>query len=407
VGADGRFRGFDGVRAVAILLVIIWHGALVGRFPEEAMGPLRPLVMTGWAGVDLFFALSGFLITALILREEQRTERVEGVPRFSLRRFYLRRALRILPVFVVVFLVNTFVLSGHLPSVQGRRVLDSGSPLGLWPYATFWGNYFIQQNHLWGRALVDPGVAYTVFWSLCVEEHFYLLWPLFLTLVKGWRHRVLSASGVCLLMLVARYFAATDPWQHHLSIYSLSHYRMDSILWGALGALVVDRLPAVARPRRLALALVFALIAWLVSSRELSMVLAPTALGLSLGLTLLAVAATGLLIDLVKAPDSRLARVLEWPPLRVVGQLSYAMYLVHFPAIDLGRMLLSAKPRAPTLANLLLAWVLFAFLTVAAAAMLHVLVERPFLRFKERLSARRPATGPGLAGATRGGPRPL
>lgn len=400
MSAEGRFRGFDGVRAIAILLVILWHGALVSHFPQAAMGPLRPLVMTGWAGVDLFFALSGFLITTLILREEQRSLARDGQPRFSLRRFYLRRALRILPVFAVVFLVNTFLLSEHLGSVHGRRVLESDSPLGLWPYATFWGNYFIQQNHLWSRAIVDPGEAYTVFWSLCVEEHFYLLWPFFLALVKRGHARIAVAVLACLAMAAARYLAHAYRWEHHLAIHSLSHFRMDSILWGALGALLVERLPAEARPRRLLLALLLAAIAALVALDDLAVIPAPTPQGISLGLSLLAVFSTALLIELVKAPDSLLARALEWAPLRVGGQLSYAMYLIHFPAIDLGRMVFFSKPRAPTLTNLLLSYGLFVFLTVAAAALLHILVERPFLRLKERFSparAPRAAADPGAA----------
>jgi peptidoglycan/LPS O-acetylase OafA/YrhL len=396
VSAEGRFRGFDGVRALAILLVILWHGALVSHFPQEAMGPLRPLVMTGWAGVDLFFALSGFLITSLILREEERHRRSDGQPVFGLRRFYARRALRILPVFAVVFLVNTFVLSEHLGSVHGQRVLHSDSPLGLWPYATFWGNYFIQQNHLWSRAIVDPGEAYTVFWSLCVEEHFYLLWPVFLTLVKDRRGRVVTAAVICVGMSVARHLARAYYWEHPLAIHSLSHFRMDSILWGALGALVVERLPATARPRRLAIALLLAAIAAMVALEDLVVIPTPSAQGMSLGLTLLAVFSTALLIELAKAPGSRLARILEWTPLRIGGQLSYAMYLIHFPAIDLGRMVFFSKARAPTLGNFLLAYGLFVFLTVAAAALLHILVERPFLRLKERFA---PARAPGPAAA--------
>ena len=65
-----RLRGFDGVRGMAILLVIVYHGVLASQFPLARLGLARPLLLAGWTGVDLFFALSGFLITALLIREE-------------------------------------------------------------------------------------------------------------------------------------------------------------------------------------------------------------------------------------------------------------------------------------------------------------------------------------------------
>ena len=106
---------------------------------------------------------------------------------FSLKRFYARRALRILPVFFVVFAVNTWVLAGYLPSVfvNGRRFTHLA--FGLWPYATFWGNYVELVAGWLHRPVGGPGRAYHVYWSLCVEEHFYLLWPLLLSSVKARR----------------------------------------------------------------------------------------------------------------------------------------------------------------------------------------------------------------------------
>src|SRR5512146_2421844 len=104
-------RSFDGVRGLAILLVIAYHTVGATAYPDATLGWARPLLMSGWAGVDIFFALSGFLITTLLLREENR-ERLAGRPaRFSLSRFYLRRALRILPAFFAVFALNVFVFS--------------------------------------------------------------------------------------------------------------------------------------------------------------------------------------------------------------------------------------------------------------------------------------------------------
>jgi peptidoglycan/LPS O-acetylase OafA/YrhL len=137
-------------------------------------------------------------------------------------------------------------------------------------------------------------------------------------------------------------------------------------------------------PRRLALAVGAGLIVWLVARGDLTAVSRPSAFGIAIGLTLLALVSTVLLVELIKAPDSWLARALEWAPIAWIGRLSYAMYLIHFQAIDLGRQLVFSTPRAPTLTNFLLVQAVFVLLSVAGAAVLHILVERPFLRLKDR-----------------------
>jgi peptidoglycan/LPS O-acetylase OafA/YrhL len=390
VPQERRFRGFDGLRAVAILLVILWHAALVNQFPTDAMGALQPIVMSGWIGVDLFFALSGFLITSLLLGEERRRE-LSGLQRgFSIKGFYLRRGLRILPVFVTVFLVQTFFLSGHLASLNGDRIIAASSPFGVWPYATFWGNYFVAWKAIWATGkVVSPGNGYLAYWSLCVEEHFYLFWPLFLTLIRKEKLRISIALGACLAMCVARFFAQLHHWQPHQWIHMLSHFRMDSILWGSLGALLLESIPnlsaaVAARPRRLALGFIGAIILFLIEQGGLTVLPAPSAIGISIGLSLLAVWSTLLLVELAVAPQSWLARCLEFRPLAFIGRLSYAMYLIHFQAIDLGGMLFFAVPRDATATNLISAYVVYVAISVAIAYVLHMLIERPFLKLKDR-----------------------
>ena len=383
-----RFRGFDGLRAVAILLVLLWHTFVVTSFPAAALGPLRPLVLTGWAGVDLFFALSGFLITSLLLREEQgRLD--QGRPQgFSLGRFYGRRALRILPVFYVVFALNSYLLS-WMPvfrSIRAQEVWRGDSPLGLVPYATFMGTYFLTYGHKWFPAppIVLPGEAYDVFWSLCVEEHFYLLWPAFLLLVRSLRARVAVAVAICVSLPALRAAAIGLGWDEQFAVHFASHYRLDSILWGGLAALVLPHLTLTVRQRRLLLLGIAGLVALLAVTRTLSVMPPVSALGEGPGLSLLALGTALLLIDLVREPESLLGRVLEWRPLALVGQLSYAIYLVHLPMMDLGSHILFGVPRAATLGNLALACVLFTALSVAAAWVLHVVVERPALTLKDR-----------------------
>ncbi len=379
-----RFAGFDGLRALAILLVIAWHTAVVTGFPEEAMGAARAFFMNGWAGVDLFFALSGFLITTLILREEAG----RGGGRFSLRRFYLRRALRILPVFYFVFLMNTFVLarSPIFASIRVRRLAEHHSFLGLFPYATFWGNYFLAYaRRLTGHVLYDPGASYQVFWSLCVEEHFYLLWPLFLTAVKGFRARLTIAGAVCVAVLALRWIAVARHFEvHYLSYHYVSHYRLDGILWGAAAALVFDRWRPPAVLRRAALAVTAGTTAALMLARSLSILPPSSLLGESLGMTALGIAAALLVLELACAPGSAAARVLEAAPLRSVGRVSYGMYLVHFAMIDLGAYLLSDLALPWALSTLLQQWLFFAALSYGVAWLIYWAIERPFLQLKDR-----------------------
>ena len=232
--------------------------------------------------MDLFFALSGFLVTTLLLREEER-ERLAGRPAgFSLPRFYLRRMFRILPAFYVVLALNCLLLSRlrFVPSA-GLYAIDH-SRFGLWPYATFWANYLLSYGSRWlGHAFVPGMEAYAVTWSLCVEEHFYLLWPAFLFLCKGLRGRVVVSAAVCLLLPIARHLAIGLDWDRPLAVHFASHYRLDSILWGGLAALLANRLTWSDWSRRCALIAGLAVIVGLVVTDTMSVRPIGRALGFS------------------------------------------------------------------------------------------------------------------------------
>jgi len=385
---DDRFRGFDGLRGIAILSVIVYHGILTSRFPHTLLGPARPLLLAGWTGVDLFFALSGFLITSLLLREEER-EKAAGRPaRFSIGRFYLRRGLRILPAFYGVLLLEVFVFSrwAMMPSASLAGVRDS--PLGLVPFAAFFANYAIAYGPRWfGAAYVQPGTALDVYWSLCVEEHFYLLWPLFLLLVRSTRNRLLSALVVGFALPILRFLVMAEGWDTPLAVHYASHYRLDSILWGGTAAIVSGKMRLAEGKRRLLIALGCALILLLIFTDTMAVFPVGRPLGFSLGFSLLSLTSSLLLLELAAQPGTRLARALEFRPLSAVGKVSYGMYLLHLPMMDLGTVLLFAVPRPPTGINLLLALGLFAVLAYAGAWVLYHLVEKRFLALRRRLRA--------------------
>jgi peptidoglycan/LPS O-acetylase OafA/YrhL len=169
-------------------------------------------------------------------------------------------------------------------------------------------------------------------------------------------------------------------------VHYLSHYRIDSILWGGTAALLSSRLHLSDQARRWLMVVGGVLIVGLVLSDTMSVFLVGKPLGFSLGFSLLSLTASLVLLDLVAHPTSWGARLLEFPMLARVGKLSYGMYLLHLPMIDLAMVLIFAVPRQPTPMNLVLALVLFIVMTYAAAWVLYRLVEAPCLRIKDRVA---------------------
>ncbi|MFI6099396.1 acyltransferase family protein [Lentzea sp. NPDC051213] len=174
-----RFPALDGVRAIAALMVVFFHYG-------------GPEWLQGWLGVQVFFVLSGFLITTLLLREQARNGRV------SLRNFYRRRAFRILPVYFVVLFVTA---AGLLIAGQfWQNPLGRDFPL----YLTFFNEF-------------GHGGAYGQSWSLGVEQKFYLVWPLLaFALLPRWRPAV-TAGLMALALAVVPFTVSSDPkgWSVH------------------------------------------------------------------------------------------------------------------------------------------------------------------------------------------------
>jgi peptidoglycan/LPS O-acetylase OafA/YrhL len=379
-----RIEGLDGLRAVAVSLVILWHVAIELRFSPAMLGPFRHLAFMGWAGVDLFFVISGYLITSLMLREES----TNAERRVSLPRFYARRALRILPLFAVAMALNYAVLwrSPVFRSTGVGNALAAGDWTRLAAYPLFLGNYYGAYGwHLHGPR-VDLGSAVSVTWSLCVEEHFYLIWPLLFRALP--RARLAVCLAVCLAAPMVRHLVSAQRLDTVVALHIASHYRMDSILWGCALALVALRPPR-RRPAalRAGIAVTAALVAWLAATGDLSLVPRGTSLGHGLGLTLLALLAALVVAEIVTAQRSAFVRALEWRPLRDLGVLSYGVYLVHLWAIDLTRQVLIAGTIPPTPLTFACACLLTLGLSAALASVLHRLVERPFLRLKHRYAA--------------------
>ena len=376
---QGRISGLDGLRGVAVSLVIITHAAELTEFPVAAFPLLERIVGLGWTGVDLFFAISGFLITTLLMREERANELASGVLRFDLRAFYLRRALRILPpyLFVVVVLLSVVGTFDFVGCARAAHEIAGVSPSLFIFLATFTSNY--------GFALrvvpLGAGMAYVALWSLCVEEHFYAGWSLLLTFVKSARFRLICIVGVCVVSPLLRWQASVHEFPLLLKIET--HLRLDAILCGAGVALAF---PFVAKHVKARRALLIALLMTLLAFGRDMHAEETTRAGFAIGFSVLTSLCALVVGEAAASPQSPFCRILAIAPLRKLGEVSYGMYLLHIPLIDMVKGLLLRIPMANLGAHFVLSTICYIGLTYLAARLMFRFVERPFLIHKSRLS---------------------
>lgn len=339
----------DGVRALAILAVLVFHFFQHRPPPGSAMeGLLRKLANLGSGGVDLFFVLSGFLITGILLDAKGRTH--------ALRNFYMRRVLRIFPLYYG-FLVVLYLL---LPLARFTPAVPFADQWWFWTYCS-------NLQATFSRHFTDgPGH----FWSLAIEEQFYLIWP-FLALRYPLRKLCFLCGGLIAGAVVMRAILLTsgfDPYYFTLC-------RMDALACGALIAASI-RLPGGAAWLRLwgpkillwvapAVAVLYAVM----SGRSNA--------GVQIAkYTLIAALCACLMILAINArPNTPVSLVLGNKPLRSVGKYSYGMYVLHPSIIGVLQSKTLHLPIAFTLPLAVAA-------TFCAAWIVWHIWEEPFLRLK-------------------------
>jgi peptidoglycan/LPS O-acetylase OafA/YrhL len=360
----------DGVRGLAILVVVMHMLNLLVAPPDRAGRLFSSLLSYGWMGVELFFALSGFLITGILLD----TRAVPG----HLSRFYARRFLRIFPLYYGT-LFAAFVVLPALGAAPAAIEHDRPHQLWLWAYLSNW--------------VAPTGVgtqAFHHFWSLSVEEQFYVLWPLAL-LGAGPRGCLRLCLAVALAALLAR-VALLGAGVSTGAVYVFTVTRMDALALGGAAAAVLripeigPRLAAKTRPLWVGAAVTFGG-GILFGRYDLN-----TTVASSIGYTFLA-AACALVVLAAAAAELRPhpRSLLRAPPLRALGKYSYAVYVLHKPLHDfvgkpaLARLGLDASRSTFTASVYIAAG--FAASFVAAYASYH-LYEKHFLRLKTRLRPR-------------------
>lgn len=321
----GYRPALDGLRGVAIALVLIGHARLPG------------LSAAATVGVTLFFVLSGFLITSLLLEERERTGRID------LLGFYKRRARRLLPgLFVFLAVIGgVYVLGG-----VGDRVAGV-----ILPPLFYYANWHV----VLGGNL--PLVGHT--WSLAVEEQFYIVWPLLLigaVALTGYRRLALVGGSLAAAIAIVR-FALWDPANAD-RVARATDMRADALLAGCVVAFLFAIRPRVI-PRWAMLAGTAAVGASMLMHGG----------GLRYTLLLLLVAVGGAI--LVAWAATRPAPLLSWRPLVWLGGISYSLYLWQTPAMSIARRVIEPEPLGVVVGIL-------AALTLAITSTRYV--ERPFLR---------------------------
>ena len=351
-----QIPSLDGIRAGSFLLVFVAHSGL-----ED--------VVPGGLGVTTFFFLSGFLITTLMRQELAETGTV------SFKQFYLRRVLRILPPFYTVLLIGTIL---SLVGVLGGPALPGAVAAQVFHYINYW-------TILHGYEGQVPGMG--VYWSLAVEEHFYLLFPLIFVVLNRTlsspRARAAALWGACLLILawrcvlVYRIGVSTDR------TYLASDTRFDSILFGCALALVGNPALEPERPRDRAL--------WLHALLPAGLLLMVGALLYreprfreTFRYTLQGLALYPIFVCSVRYPTFAPFRLLNLRVLKKIGALSYSLYLVHQVALYGVRRWLPIHPILISLVALAV--------SLAISEAIYRWVELPCGRLRKRLS--RPAIAP-------------
>jgi peptidoglycan/LPS O-acetylase OafA/YrhL len=318
----------DGLRGIAILIVLAAHTGVPG-FADGG----------GGAGVTLFFVLSGYLITSLLLAEKTKTGRVD------LRAFYIRRALRLFPALAAVLVVVTILaVAGLMPRAASEGVDYRIVVLGVIGYVVNWVAVTGQSIGMLGHA-----------WSLAVEEQFYILWPTLLLLGLRLGRTRLVLIILLVTFLDTPYRLLLDLNGGFMHVFVGTDCRGDALLLGCVLALLETRWhPVVGWAGVLGVLVVAAL--W------------PGDPGLGAQLMFIPAAAIVSTLAVAGCPV-----ILAWRPLAFIGKISYGLYLWH------GLVIWWALP-----------WPVAVPLSIAIACLSYFVLEQRFLRLKDRFGRARP-----------------
>ncbi|HEX8618837.1 MAG TPA: acyltransferase [Thermoanaerobaculia bacterium] len=358
---DEHIGALDGLRAGAILLVLLYH-LTPGRDSSHGVRTLLlKLADIGWSGVDLFFVLSGFLITTKLLAAREDEHRF--------RDFYVRRALRIFPLYYAALLVLLILV----PALTTFPFADARAQL---PYWLYYSNFRLLP--LPTDALLPIGH----FWSLAIEEQFYLVWP---AVIFFCRRRVSIAVCIAIpLMATLLRYAFASSGAEWSTTYAWTFCRADGL---ALGALIAFKRPSL-RLSAIAAACAAPLCVWAAWRDKATLVATSLATPDAIvARALLPIAASVMFAALlVFALELRpLSRALSIAPFRTLARYSYGMYIFHFPLMPTLSALILPHFSSANVAALMV-FVAGTLVSLGLAMLSYHAFELHFLRLKSRFA---------------------
>ena len=350
--------GLDGIRGVAVLLVFISHFHWI-LSPDPFLTKVTPwhfinrTFEAGFMGVDIFFVLSGFLITSLLMKDRSTNQKN------LFRRFYRRRALRLLPALYALLLADFFVSRWeNFPGdIQWRTT---------WHAILFLNNWNIVNN--FGEAQNDLGHL----WSLGIEEQFYLIWPLTIWLLA--KLKIPSKIMIPLILFASLVVMVhrTSLWNDGTSwiiLYIRTDTRLDSLLIGAMFAYAYRHYQVPSKILNSVATLSFLGLVYI------KYVLDKSPFIFEMGWTIIALLAGFIILSVVEGVFF-VQKVFTWRPLTIIGKVSYGLYLWHMPIFLLfGRHVTSGSRPLRLLIGIILASVV--------TSLSWFFIEKPFLNLKD------------------------
>jgi peptidoglycan/LPS O-acetylase OafA/YrhL len=390
----------DGLRGVAVLCVMVYHFGTAHGFGGDAYVTRKVLGVfcNLWTGVDIFFTLSGFLITGILLR-------VKSEPGYFTK-FYARRALRIFPLYYLLLAVVFILLPLlNLPALDNpgiQRLHDT--QWWNWAYSqdlaiTYYNEDFFDPDPLWIGHL----------WSLGVEEHFYLVWPLVV-----WALSPRGLFRACLVMIATSLAVRFTMMAHHMdhsAVYTFTFSRLDELAMGGLLAILARERSHETLRRWAKWGVAFTttyLVLCVVVTNKVFYWTFPQAQGF--GFTALAIGSASVIVFAISPERNVVRRSLEAGWLRTLGKYSYGAYILHtpmqftyytfFPPQKLGELARPLGHSATRLVGLLGYVTLSILLTLGLAVISYHAFEAPIRRLKRFFSYDgEPAAGAVAAGA--------
>lgn len=336
--------GLDGLRGIAVLLVLVAHFPFVDAFPQ--LQAVYSILKPGYQGVNIFFVLSGFLITRLLIADKCR-----GRP---LTPFLYRRFLRIFPIYYLTIAVLAFI-------EPGQYLVECAIYISNYTFA-------VDTSH-------NP-MRHT--WSLAVEEHFYLVWPFMLYAMSFRRARLVATVAIPLLAIAASLYTYTLYSQEvtHGLVLRGTVYRSVSLALGAFMAFHEGWFRALPK-RTIAMAIISAAAGSAVIAIGNVIYHDPTHITTNLGYALQA-AAVVLLCIALNGFESPIRKLLESAWLRYIGRISYGIYLYHYPIF----YFLDLRP--VTTDTPLINGAIAVALTFIVSSLSFRVIERPLLKLKDK-----------------------